>query len=179
MVVLKRVRDSVDKAVGKRGKKMSDNEIMKCLEGITNATFDEDQSPLIYMRLESAKSILDLINRQKTEIDILIRKKDSLQDEVAEQKAEIDKLIEKLECLLCHATDGRLSKHTYSFRTMELEVTDTMNRNYNEGYDDGIKEFAERLKDDCYIPYTSWTNERVVDESDIDNLVKELTEKGR
>ena len=43
---------------------------------------------------------------------------------------------------------------------------------------EAIKEFAERLKDDCYIPYTSWTNERVVDESDLDNLVKELTEKG-
>ena len=32
---------------------------------------------------------LDLINRQKAEIDILIRKKDALRDEIAEQKAKL------------------------------------------------------------------------------------------
>ena len=35
-----------------------------------------------------------------------------------------DELIYKLECLLCHATGNRLSKHTYDLRTMESAVTD-------------------------------------------------------
>lgn len=34
----------------------------------------------------------EIINRQKAEIDILIRKKEALQDKVAEQQAEIEKL---------------------------------------------------------------------------------------
>ena len=39
-----------------------------------------------------AKYVIDLINRQKAEIDILIRKKETLQDEIAELQAEIDRL---------------------------------------------------------------------------------------
>lgn len=39
-------------------------------------------------------------------------------------KAKNEELIYKLECLLCHATGGLLSKHTYDLRTMESVVTD-------------------------------------------------------
>ena len=35
-----------------------------------------------------------------------------------------DELIYKLECLLCHATGGKLSKHTYTLQVMESAVTD-------------------------------------------------------
>lgn len=38
------------------------------------------------------KATLDLIKRQKTAIDILIRKKETLQDEIAEQQAEVEEL---------------------------------------------------------------------------------------
>lgn len=41
---------------------------------------------------ERAMKSNDLINRQKAEIDILIRKKESLRDEIAEQQAEIERL---------------------------------------------------------------------------------------
>ena len=41
---------------------------------------------------ERAMKNNDLINRQKAEIDILIRKKESLRDEIAEQQAEIERL---------------------------------------------------------------------------------------
>ena len=66
---------------------MTDNEIVRALEDIAEkyGCFDKDQAPLVYMRSENAKAILDLINRQKTEIDILIRKKDTLREENAEQ----------------------------------------------------------------------------------------------
>lgn len=74
---------------------------------------------------------------------------DSLERIALEQQAEIDYLTNKLECLLCHATDGRLSKHNYPLKVMETGVTDAMNGNYNQGYDDGIKEFVERLKQGC------------------------------
>lgn len=39
-------------------------------------------------------SALDIINRQKTEIDILIRKKEALKDEISELKAEVERLQE-------------------------------------------------------------------------------------
>ena len=42
------------------------------------------------------KASLDLINRQKAEIDILIRKKEALRDEIVEQQAEIERLKEDL-----------------------------------------------------------------------------------
>ena len=41
-------------------------------------------------------SALDLIKRKDAEIDILIRKKETLRDEIAEQQAEIERLREEL-----------------------------------------------------------------------------------
>lgn len=41
----------------------------------------------------------EIINRQKAEIDILIRKKEALQDEVAELRAEVERLKDKVEYL--------------------------------------------------------------------------------
>lgn len=60
-------------------------------------------------------------------------------------RAEVDELICKLECLLCHATGGRLSKHTYDFRTMETVVTDCINETYNDGFGEGYKECAMEI----------------------------------
>ena len=57
-------------------------------------------------------------------------------------RAEVENLIYKLECLLCHVTGGRLSKHTYDLRTMETVATDCINETYNDGYGEGYKEAA-------------------------------------
>jgi hypothetical protein len=57
-------------------------------------------------------------------------------------KSEVENLIYKLECLLCHATDGKLSKHTYDLGTMETVVTDCFNETYNDGYGEGYKDCA-------------------------------------
>ena len=35
-----------------------------------------------------------------------------------------EQLVYKLECLLCHATGGKLSYYTYPLRTMESAVSD-------------------------------------------------------
>ena len=71
---------------------MTDNEIAKAKEhyeyGITHDIFKEPV--LSYAR--TALWAFDEINRQKAEIDILIRKKDALRDEIAEQQAEIERL---------------------------------------------------------------------------------------
>ena len=60
-------------------------------------------------------------------------------------KSEVEKLICKLECLLCHVTGGRLSKHTYDLGTMETVATDCINETYNDGYGEGYKECAREI----------------------------------
>ena len=40
---------------------------------------------------------------------------------------------------------------------------------------EAIKEFAERLKIEAFLPLGTWCSERVVTEAKIDNLVKEMT----
>ena len=119
--------------------KYTDEQIIKALEEMV-------EYPQNYEEGQKLKSVLDLINRQKAEIEKLKKIEHFADKTIEKQSAEIDDLINKLECLLCHATGGRLSKHTYPLKVMETEVTDAMNGNYNQGYDDGIKEFAERLK---------------------------------
>jgi hypothetical protein len=53
--------------------------------------------------------------------------------------AKAENLAYKLGCLLCHATGGRLSKHTYDLLTMEKVVTDYLDETYREGKEDGYK----------------------------------------
>lgn len=49
--------------------------------------------------LEELKEGREIINRQKAEIDILIRKKDTLQDDIAEKDVEIERLNAKIKYL--------------------------------------------------------------------------------
>lgn len=67
------------------------------------------------------KQTLDLINRQKAEIDILIRKKETLQDEIAEQQAEIERL---------HKQENTVAKLYYL---------------------KGVRDFAKRVREDFYL----------------------------
>lgn len=60
-------------------------------------------------------------------------------------RARFEELIYKLECLLCHATGGKLSKHTYDLRTMETVVTDHFDDIYSEGVEEGYKNCAEEI----------------------------------
>ena len=89
-------------------------------------------------------------------------------------KAEIEELVYKLECLLCHATGGKLSKHTYHLDTMYSAVNDEVQDCCDEAKADAIKEFAEDLKNrithnDEIINRDSWHIT-----AEIDNLVKEM-----
>lgn len=78
---------------------MTDNEIIQALECCCDdcgKSCEVKHCPMIaecqtdINALE--KSALALINRQKAEIDILIRKKETLRDEITEKDAEIDRL---------------------------------------------------------------------------------------
>lgn len=51
--------------------------------------------------------------------------------------------------------------------------TEVAYKHYNDGINDGIKEFANRLKDKSL---TKWDYHDAVDIAEIDNLVKEMTE---
>jgi hypothetical protein len=102
------------------------------------------------------KDVLSLINSQKAEIERL--------------EKECEEMEYKLGGLLCHATGGKLSKSTYSLRTMESAVNDCIEDYCHEAEAEAIKEFAERLKN--FADYCTGTIK--LDTEDIDNLVKEM-----
>ena len=72
---------------------------------------------------------------------------------------EYEQLVYKLECLLCHATAGRLSKHTYDLRTMETVVTDYTNETYNDGFGEGYKECAREIFEEIEALLAQYTFE--------------------
>jgi septal ring factor EnvC (AmiA/AmiB activator) len=76
---------------------MTDTDIIKALECCSEnktlcSTCLYRKSPVECCSSDLLKDTIALINRQKAEIEILIRKKDTLKDEVAEQQAEIERL---------------------------------------------------------------------------------------
>ena len=92
------------------------------------------------------------LNRQKTEIDILIRKKETLRDEIAEQQAEIERLQKQLK-------EG-------------IDLSDCAVKIFKA---DAIKEFAEKAKKKSqWYPYYMYGLIEAVPVGDIDNLVKEM-----
>ena len=91
------------------------------------------------------------INRQKSEIDILVRKHDTLLDEIAEKNAEIERLNAVSEiCGDCH------KKYAEKIERAKAEA---------------IKEFWNELKCRNTLDY------RIVSTITGDNLVKEMTEE--
>lgn len=76
---------------------MTDAEIIKALEccSVHKTLCGEcsyKHKTADYCDTDLLKDAVALINRQKSEIAILIRKKDALRDEIAEQQAEIERL---------------------------------------------------------------------------------------
>lgn len=191
MVVLKRVRNSVDKAVGKRGKKMTDNEIIEalkccanlCKDGCNGCYLVPSESKDAYCMDKLTKDAIDLINRQKEEIskkdieiDILIRKKEDLSDEVSDLRAEVERL--KDVCSSCCVLKAK--SETISDLNEQIEY---WQRGYNDlrqeikkAKSEAYKEFAERLKEKSFTPLGTWFTEKVVTDIAISNILKELTE---
>ena len=141
---------------------MTDNEIIKALECCRQK--EEHCHICPYNPVNDCcrriqDDALDLINRQKAEIDILIRKKESLMDEIAEQQAEIERLKGENKQI---RTDCRWCE--------EWQTTELLGERAK-----AIKEFAERLKGKAYYcEKIDRKDDFVVNETDIDNLVKEI-----
>ena len=101
-----------------------------------------------------------------------------LQYELKTLRAEVDELIYKLECLLCHATGGKLSKHTYDIRTMELAVTDYINEVYSEGMTESARNIFYLIEDECLAyPIQEGHPTILVDASCYNELKKKYTEE--
>ena len=81
------------------------------------------------------KDVLDLINRQKAEIERL--------------KEGCEETADRLSRLLWYATDGKLSKSNYTMEAMKSAVDDCTNEYCEEAKAEAIKEFAEKIKKHC------------------------------
>jgi chromosome segregation ATPase len=153
---------------------MTDNEIINAKRhykyGITHDIFKE---PVV----SYAKTVLwafDEVERQKTEIDILIRKKEALRDEIAEQQAKIEALINGQKTLQKHIAEqkaeierleekSRIDDKLLNDRVQEaVNSVSIANQKYVDALEkalnnkiaelksaksEAIKEFAERLKE--------------------------------
>ena len=117
-------------------KKLTDSEIIKALECCSNNVLYEQCVGCPYEKyldkghtciIKATKNALDLINRQK---------------------AEIEELDYKLGALLCYVTNGKLSKSTYPLATMTTAVDDAITDDCNDAKSEAVKEFAQRVKDD-------------------------------
>lgn len=148
---------------------MTDNEIKQALPFLAKYCKDEYNDIRVDEVLLGAS---DFINRLKTKNNQLDETIQQLAEEINRQKAEVERLQKAgEEAVSCFHRMESL----YNIKRVELKVAKA----------EAIKEFAERLKAECkkdrYVIQTS-TNFgvidkqylRVVDESDIDNLVKEM-----
>ncbi len=99
-----------------------------------------------------------------------------MEDKINSLQAENEELIHKLECLLCHATGNKLSKHTYPLAYMESFVNDTIQEYCEEAKAEAYKEFAEKLKSRIITTYNYFDEQEYprATVSDIDRLLKEL-----
>ena len=66
-----------------------------------------------------------------------------------------DEVVYKLECLLCHATGGRLSKASYPLWAMESHVTDYIQDCCNEAVEESLPAQNELKHCDfcCYLNF--------------------------
>lgn len=66
------------------------------------------------------------------------------------RRKKYDEVVYKLETLLCHATGGKLSKHTYTLQMMESAVTDYVQECCDEASIEGGKNVAEGIIAELY-----------------------------
>ena len=156
---------------------MTDNEIIKALKYCkrsVGAILCTSNCPM-YRECASEDPMedicglaLDLINRQKAEIEKLNK--------------DCEDVIYKLEYLLCNATGNKFSKYTYPIGDMVSYVNDYIQDCCNEAVEEAkeavkseaIKEFAKQVKMAFYYEFDELIPSIMADK--IDNLVEEMTE---
>ena len=133
--------------------KLTDEQVIKALECCSNTVsggmcpicpIDDEDKTCVTVLTENA---LDLLKRKDAEIDILIRKNNTLKDEIAELKAEIERL--------------RIQQSNLIADYKQIAIN-------------AMKKFAERLKEDCLYDYE--VKDYFLFHSKIDELLKEMEE---
>ena len=151
---------------------MTDNDIIKALECCTDTLscptdcplFEDDRDCLLVLN----KSILDLINRQKAEIQ-------ALREDIHNRKTRENKLRSKIKSF--RAEIERLQSESIGKCELAISMRNDNNLDSNCNYcidkskAEAIKEFAERLKE---IITMSPKSSILLDKWYIDNLVKEM-----
>lgn len=131
-------------------------EALNNLIGVDSAYFkgDKDVDAIVEI-ITLAKKFEGVINRQKAEIDILIRKKETLRDEICDLQTTIESF-----------------KNAYKQCAWERDM---FSEELKTAKTEAIKEFAEKLKE--HIPHfdDGYTTMQCV-EGAVKYLVKEMTE---
>lgn len=166
---------------------MTDNEIIKALDSICNTVTDR--------LFELSRVTLDLINRQKAEIEQLKIVAGGLEQALKNVTAEVDRLFKE-----CESKEEAYNKEFCLRKELKAEIERLENENKSirycyeqaKSYNDtlaesceknckkfnmttraeSVKEFAERLKE----KYGTNSCIVIINNNDIDNLVKEMTE---
>lgn len=171
---------------------MTDNEIIKALGCCADEGFRCDECPCQSFKYSECyelitREALDLINRQKAEIESNKAKIKISAECIARQDKEIERLnnalydselmvseqealLERMKKLIgdtdknCRTAINIIGRYERQFKSIKAEV---------------VKEFAERLKDKSYLNEDlAGFEDMVVDVDDIDNLVKEMVGEG-
>jgi hypothetical protein len=159
---------------------MTDNEIIKALECCfvnidCTGCPGRDVSCGVDCLLLAGTEALDLINRQKAEIDRLgellrleAEGENTLNDVIAEQQAEIERLGNTPFCRVIIDEEKLRKLVNEKVQEYELDIKAIQA--------EAIKEFAERLKNTGFYEQGSGKFVLNVTEKSIDNLVKEMTD---
>lgn len=146
---------------------MTDEQIIKALKCCVKTEFISDCAKCKMFAFDCKdiliENALDLINRQKAEIEELKTEIERMEDEnyTLKNKIEIrDNLIEQL------GSDINIKYNTIY----------TMREKLKNSKSEAIKEFAERLKKHSFVDNLSLDGKETVYVDDIDKLVKEMTE---
>lgn len=176
--------------------KFTDEEIIKALEwciqsaSCENCGYRQRTNKVDVCPIKS--DALDLIKRQKAESERLRKEKyifctvDYCSDDLAEAREEIDKLKFALERANKYGMESDNENARLKAEREGLIINMNAARlgmiveheRLKTARDEAIKEFAERLKQTAYILGTiTGYQHHVIDVSDIDNLVEEMTEE--
>ena len=144
---------------------MTDNEIIKALESEVKSAEYVDSYYCNGVDLTLIKSTIDLINRQRAEIDELKHEREVLIEDIHYSANKVNEQLEEIEKLKIENKSLRSAANCYKLHC-------------NETRTEAIKEFADRLKQktEYYENGQGWEG-RICYDNDIDNLVKKMIEK--
>ena len=141
---------------------MTDKEIIKALKDEVKSAEYVDTYYCNGVDLTLIKSAIDLIDRQKAEIDELKHEREVLIEDIHHSADKINEQLEEIEKLKIENKSLRSAANCYKLH-------------YIEARPEAIKEFADRLKQksEYYENGQGWEG-RICYDDDIDNLVKEM-----